>query len=317
MAGYVDRAFQLQPIEVTEVSLTSLGTTNIASHLSETGRVAGVFTHVSLELTDDVLGTPGTIPDVDLVLTIDGTTYTEQVYNTGCPAPAPTLPCYQVPYYDMSWDTTTSSASDVGNSSSTKAWTYYEIPYESSVELDLVVNTIATQGNIDVALLRSTFSGSSIGRNEEPPALLQSIDHILIQPCQVGATTTTIIDQTSEIGILHGIGFWVNAGVILGGTNCDLEVTIDGSLTTQVVYGGTGTDREGWIQAYWPAFSIQQSFSLLPSPAQGPGSETGDWQQTWYQDRYHNSLKVELACGICGVGGPETIIVGVMRSVDL
>ena len=320
-ATFTDFAYQPEVAETALVPLTSAGTTNIATHAGETGTVVGVYFAVAVDIIGNDQIVSGT-PDVDLVLTVDGTAYTERIYGSNCPDTI-TPVCWSVPFFDSQrypwWQIPTFPAAQIGETVNTKGGFFYNINYKSSIQLDVVVNTISggTEISMNASLVRNTrIIGSGIARAEAVPRVVQPLSSatFTVDP-PVGTVRTTIVNVT-EAGMLQGIGFRVGAANLPPSANdCDLELTIDGNLTTQPVYD----TASGWPASLQGLFST--NFSFFSSPVNTPpngltGGQARDWMQIWYQARYHTSLLVEAVCVSHGGTAGALVTWTVLRSID-
>ena len=315
-----------QPVDLAIVPLTSTGTTNVATHTSEAGHIVGVWFSVSILPTGSDQAVTGT-PDVDLVLTVDGgTAYTESIYGSNCPDTI-TPVCWTIPFYDSQrypWYDLGLIAVESGEIVNTKSGFFYNVPYETSVQLDVVVNTASSDTDISMAasLVRATrLTSTGTARAEEAPRAIQTISSSTFSVDPPSGTVRTTLVNVTESGLFHGLTVHVGGANLpvnadpADSNDCDVEMTIDGNLSTQPFYDG----GSGWITALQPIFSTQFSFfqSTTSPPNGGTGGQASDWVQLWYQARYQTSLLVEVVCASHGGTAGALVTWNVVRSTDI
>ena len=299
--------FSLSPQigEYAPVDLTSTGTTTIGNHPSEAGILVGVYIGV---WASDAAGSPvGATLDVDVVVTVDGSIYTEQIYNTTCPGGG--QPCFQVPFQDLNRATTsTSGGSDPGSRLGTDNQYFLNIPYSSALRVDIVVNTAASAGtNLNASMFR-LIRGAGQAITERTVTELQAPIGVYTDLYTNAAIDVDIIDQDPESGILHALGILVEGRPPTSTftladdplLECDITITLDGIDTVQPIYDGGCASSERFNLAF-QALGTQTDTGAHNCPGKsgtggGFGAETGTWLQVPYHARYFDSILVNLSC---------------------
>ena len=283
--------------------LTSEGTTTIGDH-SEEGILVGVY--IGVWLVDDS-NPQGLTLDADVVVTVDGSTYTEQVYNTECSTGGE--PCYRVPFQDLNRMTeATSGGASPGGIAGTGNQYFFNIRYSSSLKVDVVVNTAASDGNLNVSMFRMVKGPGQVITERTVTELQVPVG--AYTDLYTGAETDVdIIDQDPESGILHAIGVAVQ-GFAPTSTftladdpllDCDITMTLDGVETVQPIYDGGCGQSERFSLAF-QAMGVQFSGAGgdlcpdKPGTGGGVGANTGTWLQVPYHARYFDSILVNLSC---------------------
>ncbi len=303
--GSQEFSFSPQIGEYVTVDLTSTGTTTVGSHPSEAGILVGVYIGVWSFSASDPTGTP----DMDLVVTIDGSTYTEQIYNSTCAGGGP---CFTVPFQDLNRATEQSQGALPGQNFASNNQLFLDIPYTSSLTVEVVVNSAATDGNINVSMFRMV-RGSGATITERTITELQAPVGTYIDVFVDPGADVDVIDQDPESGILHAIGVRVlafpptqSAGcssfspVIFDDPlmECDLTITLDGNVVVQPLYDGGCTQSERFSLAF-QALGMQDDSEDCPGDSGtggGMGTSCGTWLQIPYHARYFDSILVNFSC---------------------
>lgn len=294
--GLLDFAYSPQTISFSAVDLTSMATTTVANVTED-----GILTHIRGRMAVAVTGTP----NIDLVITVDGTARTISFWDGTSSDP------------NQEW-MAFSARDSSGGLIRSEFWIWTNTRYLTSLRVDLIVNTAATVGIIDVSVLRSLKIGTGLAQPTTgfvPQPLASSVG---IELNSAGPTNTLVLDQAMESGILHGIGFRIECGGGVcnsghgGAANANsFTVTVDGTAT---VFGFFTSGSGVWVPAL--VTLVHQGNSVFSGGSLGNGGLGGDEVYLPLQVRYHTSIRFETDFAI-GILGTATFRAFAIRSVEL
>lgn len=301
-AGTQEFSHSPQIGEYATVDLTATGTTTIGTHPSEAGILVGVYIGVWSFSASDPTGTP----DMDLVVTIDGSTYTEPIYNDTCAGGG--IPCFTIPFQDLNRATEQSQGLLPGNTFASNNQLFLDIPYSSSLTVEVVVNSAATAGDINVSMFRMVRGAGAVS-SERIVTEFQAPVGTFIDVYEDPGADVDVIDQDPESGILHAIGVRVFSSGLVPCTfspvifddplmTCNLTITLDGASVVQPLYDGGCASSERFSLAF-QALGMQDDAEDCPGDSGtggGVGTNCGTWLQIPYHARYFNSILVNFSC---------------------
>ncbi len=266
-----------------QVSVVTVDMTTAATYTSVDVTEDGILQSIRLRFFETADG----LPDVDLVVTTDGSAVTIPFYN------ASLTPESEV----IAFATVLAPTSLVGD----QFWFPINARYGTSLEVAAVVNTATTSvGSFDLAVLRTQKLGTSsqtITTTGFLPQTMSSATGIELNPA--GDTNTSVLDVT-ESGILHGVGFRIECvgacggsagGTIAAGT---FTVTVDGTARVHTLFTAA-TDH--WVQGI-TAMVGGDGGAVFPND----GGDEGDVVYLPWQLRYLTSIEFEVDINMGGAG---------------